>query len=1187
MKKLMFVLFVLFISVLLVGTASAFNFELNDRLTYKNNDLKVSLDNWWGLGKTIGTAELKSHKTVNEVLKFGYGKEEVVMYYDFDFGELYQNGLGEVTFTDKRTGKEIEKDYSFVYWGTKAKQRNVHESFSIKNINGTISNENIITGTENYTWEGWLPYDSKDIPKGKIRIGLKTFANKGDYIDGVWTIASKKIKRHAEWTASLNAQLISYFKLDNTYGNDTVVDSTGNMSGTLNSGATRGATGIINTSFDFEAGDTDSVNLGEKLFNYTGTQPFTMSLWIKLESDCDCALISNDKGDNGNWNLKRRSDDAIGLEMNDAGELTGNAIVTDTGVFYHIVLVMSATDEIIYVNGTQDVAKGSRTSTLPKTTNTNGRIGQTPAGGASFDGIIDEVGMWNRSLSASEVSDLYNDGIGITYTNVFAPTISVFSPTNTTFTDPTIFFNFSAGQTIDQWIVNYNGTNVTNFTPNTTLTVEDGFHQLRVYANNSVGQVGLNDSIFFTVSTGTTISVFSPTNTTFSTSTIFFNATNDTQSVDKWIVNYNGTNVTLSDINTTLEVEEGSTFNLKIYANNSATGIFGLNESIFFSVDITNPSLNVTEPFKVINFHDDNDNQTLRFNVSDIHIDTCLLQYEGLNTTVDCSTNITNFTVGTDRTLTFFANDTFGNTIGQVVNWSYLVLQRSTTFNSSSFETEAERFRVNVTTNGTAITLGTLTFDGTANTGATVTNPAGDNYSITKVIAIPISIGTKTHTFNLTISGKIINTTDQSQVINLTNLTLCQASPQNIAFINITFKNETLAEESVNATISSTWTYSLSALSGVNKTLTFTNASENPSYAFCSTPGGRSLNIQLDMDYANSISQQRSFSLTTALTNSSLQQVLYLLPTSLGLFSPFKTTTINGDTIAFVSAVITRVLSGNTITVATGITDSSGFATFFLNPNALHSATFSKTGFANNVFTFTPTAELRTVVMGGGGVISNGTVISRGTTYTISPLQSTLPNNTVVSFTFNVTSNLTTITLISMNITNSSNTQLLFVSNAGVGNLSGTLNTLNNTKLFGSYIIQTAEETISVTKIWNIFTTFAGDYSIFTQLTLAKDNELITDFTRLILILAFMSGVLIFMNNKKIIETSESNIAVLLLMAWAFSIVGWLDTGLAVATTDSGINSLGEFSNQYGIAMLLTLPGIFFIFRRLFIRIPR
>ena len=74
------------------------------------------------------------------------------------------------------------------------------------------------------------------------------------------------------------------------------------------------------------------------------------------------------------------------------------------------------------------------------------------------------------------------------------------------------------------------------------------------------------------------------------------------------------------------------------------------------------------------------------------------------------------------------------------------------------------------------------------------------------------------------------------------------------------------------------------------------------------------------------------------------------------------------------------------------------------------------------------------------------------------------------------------------------------------------------------------------------------------------------------------------MSQKEIVETSESKIAVTLLLVWAFSIVGWLDTGLATSTTNSGINRLAEFSNQYGIAILSTGATMFFIMRRVFIR---
>jgi len=92
-----------------------------------------------------------------------------------------------------------------------------------------------------------------------------------------------------------------------------------------------------------------------------------------------------------------------------------------------------------------------------------------------------------------------------TYTGEFtlesstAPTINVFSPTNTTYTTSTIYFNATNDTEVDTWVLNYNGTNITNFNINTTLSVEDGFHHLFLYANGTGGDFGLNDSIYFTV----------------------------------------------------------------------------------------------------------------------------------------------------------------------------------------------------------------------------------------------------------------------------------------------------------------------------------------------------------------------------------------------------------------------------------------------------------------------------------------------------------------------------------------------------------------------------------------------------------------------------------------------------------------------------------------------------------------
>ena len=106
---------------------------------------------------------------------------------------------------------------------------------------------------------------------------------------------------------------------------------------------------------------------------------------------------------------------------------------------------------------------------------------------------------------------------------------------------------------------------------------------------------------------------------------------------------------------------------------------------------------------------------------------------------------------------------------------------------------------------------------------------------------------------------------------------------------------------------------------------------------------------------------------------------------------------------------------------------------------------------------------------------------------------------------------------------------------------------------------------------------------MFRQLTLFLQYNF-TNFIRIIIILASIIGIIIFMSAGEITDTSESKIMVALLLVWAFSLIGWLDTGLIVSSTNANINTLGQFSSQYGIAILSSAAGAFFILRRIFIR---
>ncbi|GAH87542.1 unnamed protein product, partial [marine sediment metagenome] len=70
-------------------------------------------------------------------------------------------------------------------------------------------------------------------------------------------------------------------------------------------------------------------------------------------------------------------------------------------------------DLILYKNGEE-----AASTSLPSlsTAGTNIYIGGHPSYFTRYvDATIDEVGIWNRSLTAEEISDLYNEGNGLAY----------------------------------------------------------------------------------------------------------------------------------------------------------------------------------------------------------------------------------------------------------------------------------------------------------------------------------------------------------------------------------------------------------------------------------------------------------------------------------------------------------------------------------------------------------------------------------------------------------------------------------------------------------------------------------------------------------------------------------------------------------------------------------------------------
>ena len=196
-KKMLVILGVIFFSVFFIGTVSAV-MEWDNSIKYEEKDMKVTLtnNNFLGLGdllgysKDLGTFELKSHTSTVQIIPVGLG-QQVVMYYESNFTEKYEEGLGKVYFTDMKTKKEIERDYTFVYQTT--------ENY----IGDILDDKANIIGTENRTRNVWKPYNSLDISQGNQVIGVQINVQTRDWVDVIWTIGGMKIDKHAQFTEVL------------------------------------------------------------------------------------------------------------------------------------------------------------------------------------------------------------------------------------------------------------------------------------------------------------------------------------------------------------------------------------------------------------------------------------------------------------------------------------------------------------------------------------------------------------------------------------------------------------------------------------------------------------------------------------------------------------------------------------------------------------------------------------------------------------------------------------------------------------------------------------------------------------------------------------------------------------------------------------------------------------------------
>ena len=216
---------------------------------------------------------------------------------------------------------------------------------------------------------------------------------------------------------TLKTNLISVWELDETSG-ATATDEHGTNNGT-NFGATINQTGIIDKAYDYTGGTTERVELTTGLFE--GNAESSVSVWFKVDNTSGTKGIVTQWYDgtvNKRSVLIRLSNASLQFYTYTTSQVGGTYYTVSTATWYHVVCVYNGSTMRIYVDGTLDGTSFSQTGNLGAGTDHVGYVGNyytATATTLSHDGLIDQVAIWDRALTQTDVDDLYNSGSGLAY----------------------------------------------------------------------------------------------------------------------------------------------------------------------------------------------------------------------------------------------------------------------------------------------------------------------------------------------------------------------------------------------------------------------------------------------------------------------------------------------------------------------------------------------------------------------------------------------------------------------------------------------------------------------------------------------------------------------------------------------------------------------------------------------------
>jgi hypothetical protein len=800
---LVIILLTVFLIIFSVQDISAFKFSEIDNVKYYNEGEKeiILRDSILWIFPTDNIIKATLDSPLN--FKVGEGYQKVAQF-TINPDQDYEEVLGSFEFYDlKNKGKKISKQIDVKYLATEQIEVNDYKEICSPSLNGSKVEDciKIKTGSHFEDKEVWKDFDNSLKINKEVVIGLFTNVEIGDKVEWVPRIAGVKINEWATWEGSLNTDLFFYYSFNQDTGNLIVNNS---VDGTfMNLTIVSNATFVLGKEGNAILPNKSTIaQPGWDVGNVSG---FSLNFWVNQSGDignvADTGVVLQNGNGNGNGEF------FVGYEYsnNNFFKPTAYSCVLPSGSYLNnsnwqmISVTYNSTDLYLYING----SLFSRV-TCPFIFDGGDYplsffLAPGPIGLANIS--IDAMAGWNRTITSSEVSILWDSGSGTFFKGGGkSPPITLNSPINGyNSTNSTIDFNCSSEddvliENVTLWIdgiINY--TIIDGIDNSTelfkTLDFPDGSYNWTCTSRDNENNEGTTGTRLFNITTIPAISFQSPTpdnNLNLSTSSFMINVSlTETYFKNLTFFLYNSSGLYSSIIYTdSTRAYNFTSLPSEIY-NYSAevwttTNQKNSTETRFIILDTENPVINITFPIN-ISYKKFKDNLTIQWTISDLYLQNCLGSFDGgiNNFSLICLDNNYSsiITSPINNSFMIWANDSFGNSAFFKRNWNYSIFEWNQTFITTTLEGNTEQFSINISYDNFKFSniQGILVYNYTRYTG--IKYIYGENLIFNKTLPIPETNVQINNSFywEFVLDSTYINSSFNNQTINPINLDNCSA----------------------------------------------------------------------------------------------------------------------------------------------------------------------------------------------------------------------------------------------------------------------------------------------------------------------------------------------------------------------------------------------------------------------------